>query len=122
MLAITCLSHLPGRELPRLYGPWVQALINLLGPFGDKWVHICMYFILGLSAFKPLPEKKLQQFLTCIVFGMIDETHQYFVPGRQFDLLDWAADSIGISLALVMVVLFLRLKKHPCSGKFKLLC
>lgn len=39
-------------------------------------------------------------------WGLITEIIQLYIPGRSFDLLDWAADSFGVLLA----TLYLRRK------------
>lgn len=106
MGAITILSHLPGRDLPRYYGPWIQAILDMLGPFHDKWVHLVIYFILGMSAYKAFIGRRSLHFAICAGFGLFDECHQYFVPGRQFDLMDWAADILGVALALLFIAAF----------------
>jgi VanZ family protein len=30
------------------------------------------------------------------LFGVSDELHQWFVPGRNADVLDWVADTLGV--------------------------
>ncbi|MCX6168309.1 MAG: VanZ family protein [Ignavibacteriales bacterium] len=47
-------------------------------------------------------------FIFILSYGAVDELHQLFVPGRDCDLLDWLADSIGGSIGIGMVYLFLR--------------
>jgi VanZ family protein len=113
MCIITTLSHLPGKDLPKYYGPWVQTLLNLLGPFHDKWIHLVVYFILGMSAYKAFIGRRTLHFSICTGFGLFDECHQYFVPGRHFDLMDWAANILGITLALLFISVFNKsLKKY----------
>lgn len=41
------------------------------------------------------------------LYGVTDELHQRFVPGRQPDLLDWVADTVGAAI-FVTGVWFLR--------------
>ena len=36
----------------------------------------------------------------CCLFGWSDEWHQSFVEGRQSDLADWVADTVGALLAM----------------------
>ena len=36
----------------------------------------------------------------CSLYGASDEWHQSFVPGRDADILDWLADTLGASIAL----------------------
>jgi len=34
------------------------------------------------------------------LYGITDELHQHFVPGRTADIADWYSDSIGSAVAL----------------------
>jgi VanZ family protein len=34
------------------------------------------------------------------LYGVSDELHQYFVPGRSCDVFDWVADSVGAGLVV----------------------
>lgn len=45
----------------------------------------------------------------CSLYGATDEWHQSFVIGRNADVLDWLADTIGTSLAM-LVIYFTQLK------------
>ena len=36
------------------------------------------------------------------VYGVTDELHQYFVPGRSSDVHDWVADTSGAGLAVLL--------------------
>jgi VanZ family protein len=37
-------------------------------------------------------------------FGASDEWHQSFVPGRSPDIRDWAADTLGAALAVILYI------------------
>lgn len=64
-----------------------------------------MFGIMGLLFILPFfksewpAEKKVRMFvlITILVsaWGFITECIQLYVPGRDFDLLDWGADSLG---------------------------
>ncbi|MDR1444703.1 MAG: VanZ family protein [Treponema sp.] len=41
------------------------------------------------------------------LYGVIDEVHQYFVPGRDCNAADWLADTLGAVAAVVVVKLIL---------------
>lgn len=41
-------------------------------------------------------------------YGLTDEVHQAFVPGRSADPRDWVADTVGAVVGAVAVVAFLR--------------
>ena len=38
------------------------------------------------------------------LFGASDECHQSFTPGRQADVFDWLADTLGACLAVALYV------------------
>ncbi|WP_138120885.1 VanZ family protein [Bathymodiolus heckerae thiotrophic gill symbiont] len=42
----------------------------------------------------------LSSLVFCSVYGMLDEWHQSFVPGRMSDINDWLADTVGAMLFL----------------------
>ncbi len=85
---------------PELPGPGIE--------YFDKYVHVILYA--GLSAWFIRARAggwsrriTLGAALTAVIFstayGVTDELHQYFVPPRQSDALDVAADAIGATLA-----------------------
>jgi VanZ family protein len=39
-----------------------------------------------------------------LVWGVVDELHQHFVPGRTADLADLAADTVGALVATVVLL------------------
>jgi len=41
-------------------------------------------------------------------YGVVDELHQYYVPGRFSSSWDWLADTLGALLGAVAVLLFMR--------------
>ncbi|MCK4648089.1 VanZ family protein [bacterium] len=82
-------------------------------PFVDKFIHLIEYGILGFLFYRALKVSRLakQVFVLAIIFSILyalsDEIHQYFVPGREFDLWDLAADSLGV----VFVALYLKYRE-----------
>jgi VanZ family protein len=34
------------------------------------------------------------------IFGLSDELHQHFTPGRSMEFMDWVADTLGATLAV----------------------
>lgn len=66
----------------------------------DKLVHFCEYalfaFILARFFFQ-LDWKRpyLWAALFASFYGITDEFHQYFVPGRATEFFDWVADTLG---------------------------
>jgi VanZ family protein len=75
------------------------------GIFGfDKLQHLLAYAVLaGVAAlWTPREIWKRRGFtvllctaLAASAYGVIDEIHQYFVPGRNCNVWDWLADTLG---------------------------
>jgi VanZ family protein len=77
--------------------------VNLF-PLRDKGVHATEYAVLAFLVAhacvrtfdaKPLLRVAFVAVLLTCLWGLLDELHQAFVPGRSSDLLDLAADTIG---------------------------
>ena len=89
----------------------VSSIPHLQPPFhfanADKVMHMSEYSVLGLlltRALRSLPSLHLLTAgLIAIGTGMtvaaLDETYQRGIPGRESDVRDWIADSMGLSLA-----------------------
>ena len=65
------------------------------------------YFIMGTLAWRFFKNYLLKNTITmifsvlfCFFYGMSDEWHQSFVPGRDADWLDLAADTLGALIAM----------------------
>lgn len=90
---------------------WVVSGIGQLpsipgGP-GDKVLHLFAYFVHGLCAAIALgraghPRRFLGAFLLTAGWGLLDEVHQSFVPGRDASSLDFVADLAGAALAVAL--------------------
>ena len=87
---------------------WAQDLLN--GMFGyhedplSPVCHFAEYLILGVLLSNAIGwrDAKGKVFLIAVAlasaYGISDEVHQAFVPGRVPDLADWAIDTAGASL------------------------
>ena len=70
-------------------------------PFMDKWIHAAAYAVMGWLAWQAIVHHRpargalLLAALFCSGYGVSDEWHQSFVPGRDADPFDWLADTIG---------------------------
>lgn len=80
----------------------------------DKLVHfvcfggLCFWVALGCNT-KTMPRKLIALPVMIVsVYGIIDEIHQSFVPGRESSVLDWCADTLG---AVLGVFIFLSIRK-----------
>jgi VanZ family protein len=73
-------------------------------PYGDKLAHTCAFGVLGLLLSQAIQRWWIALSLTSL-YGLSDEIHQYFVPGRSVDITDWIADTLGAGLALSVIFL-----------------
>ncbi|MFW5662241.1 MAG: VanZ family protein [Bacteroidota bacterium] len=80
-------------------------------PMMDKVMHFSGFFILGtlfqVFILTNFPGIKKMKILTAVIlfgilFGLIDEWHQSFVPGRDADFFDWLADTLGSTFSIVL--------------------
>ena len=84
----------------------------------DKYGHILIYIPLGFLLMRSLMSSSRQiairrlavlAVLLGTAYGIFDELHQYFVPGRSTDWLDVAADCLGTILGSII---YLKLPEH----------
>lgn len=70
----------------------------------DKVMHLVAYAVLGLLLAKGWPPRSGRDYLSIAIaasgYGLLDEFHQSFVPGRFASIYDWIADSAGVFLGL----------------------
>jgi len=69
--------------------------------------HVFLYAVLTWLLFKALLGSGMKTgkalavaFLISIIYGLIDEWHQYWVPGREVHLSDWLLDVAGSFVTL----------------------
>ncbi len=70
--------------------------------FADKAAHMGFYGVMGFLCALWRRESRvsvgravLEALLFAAAVGAVDEVHQYWIPGRSADLLDWSADVLG---------------------------
>jgi VanZ family protein len=69
--------------------------------FADKLAHLLEYGVLASLIYFALKKSQaslhpiLIPFLVAFLYGVSDEVHQYFVPGRDADLFDAVANGVG---------------------------
>jgi hypothetical protein len=89
----------------------IPDLGGLPGGMSDKSGHGIGYAILGALLLRALARGRLSgvtwtraaaAVLLAALYGVSDEYHQSFVPGRSPDRLDVLADSIGAAAAVVL--------------------
>lgn len=110
-LAIFILSH-------QSKLPYISVGIE----YEDKIKHFIAFFTLGISfLFAALNTTKLSitkiiilNFIICSIYGGLDEYHQTFILGREADILDWVADSVGVIVSCLFIPM---LKKRIIKRK-----
>ncbi len=110
---------------------FIESSISTLAPpplgvdFSDKIAHFIVFAILGaltIRAFQHSSSTLLNTHailyggLAATTYGLLDECHQYFVPGRYADVNDFIADALGVFFVQLIFVLLARLAK---KRKFK---
>lgn len=99
------LMCIPGSKLPEV-DDWLHKI------YFDKWIHIGVFGVLAILFCWPFNKsgvplhKRLKLFILISIgtslFGYGTEVIQkYWVPGRSYDLLDWAADTLGALIAFI---------------------
>ena len=102
VLIVICL---PGSKIPTI-DTWLNDI------YFDKWVHAGMFGVLTFLFIYPVTKLSLSNLIkkntslkiaiAAIIWGLTTEFIQrFFIPGRSFDIFDWAADSFGILSAYI---------------------
>lgn len=87
-------------------------------PYADKIVHLICFaglaFWVAFGCNLPGKSKKEVILPTIIVslYGVIDEIHQSFTPGRSSTVSDWIADTIGALLGSFAFFLLVKILKN----------
>lgn len=84
-------------------------LIRLVNGILREYMHGVVFLFLGgfLQLFNELyvHKKPWIVWVICIIYGISDEIHQLFVPGRAFQISDLMMDAIGSLLGIGLVYL-----------------
>jgi VanZ family protein len=92
----------------------------------DKVQHFAAYAALALAtgfwfSRESLLKRSRRVFVICAaiasVYGIFDEFHQYFVPGRSCDIWDWVADSLGGAAGAAVILLAARLWENGMQAR-----
>lgn len=106
-------SHQPAEELGL---PDVRFL--------DKVLHFLVYTLLGLTVCCGVSSAlwssranivRFAVVLFCLFYGISDEFHQAFIPGRHSSIIDVTADVFGGIASVLIYSLYLRTKKDPVT-------
>jgi VanZ family protein len=87
--------------------PWAASYPDkLLHGFEYAGLAVLTARALNDGLVRRIPENRLGiVFVACVAYGISDEFHQYFVPGRSSDYRDVLADACGT--AIILAVLWL---------------
>jgi len=95
--------------------------LGLFYEYPDKAAHMILYTVFGFLLYltlknSPYPSFRDHAMLFAIaigiLYGMSDEFHQSFVPGRTASIWDLSADAIGVTLAQTFIFLKEKLCKY----------
>jgi VanZ family protein len=97
-------------------------------PLPDYVLHMGEYFLLSLLLIRAVrkglfqPETAFEWFMGIVFpffYGILDEIHQYFVPGRTADIRDVLLDLIGATLGYLFILfihpLWIRIRRRKSS-------
>lgn len=111
---IFLLSSQPGSSLEE-----AENFFDFL-PAADFIAHVFLYFVLAAlvhaSLRTYLPKRKdllaVDTVVFCLLYGVSDEFHQAFVPGRTASALDLLGDVLGATLAVTLWLAFNRIRRN----------
>lgn len=105
-LVLFIATTLPAKQIPKT-------------GMSDKIEHLLGYFLLTFLLSNALyfqnKNEKIKRFPVSVAliitafYGMIDELHQYLIPGRYCDFYDWTADVTG---AMIAAIFYFLVKKY----------
>ena len=107
----------------------LAAMLNFLFGYHEDPVspfcHFCEYTVLGALLANALRSHVRSLRAACLagiaiasVYGITDEIHQLFVPGRFCDPADWVVDTCGAALGALVLYVVVRLRRRaPGQGR-----
>jgi VanZ family protein len=90
----------------------IPNLTSLPGDLSDKVGHFGAYAVLGGIVLRAVAHARWdgvtgrtawRAWAVAAAYGLSDEFHQRFVPGRTAALDDWGADALGAATAVVII-------------------
>jgi len=100
-----------------LEGVNVNVETDVLHALLRDLAHVIQYFTLGIWTALLFIRKPFMYYLGFVVM-LLDESIQYVTPGRAFELKDLGLDTMGYTLALIIVVMIYYIIKGRllCAG------
>lgn len=103
-IEIFFISSIPGSKTPSSSIPFTAIIY-----------HFCVYFLFNFFLFfsvsgnrKPNKYLILVVFLSSLIYALVDEIHQSFVPLRSSSIEDIFVDLIGITSSMIIAVFISR--------------
>ncbi|AIF44544.1 VanZ family protein [Virgibacillus sp. SK37] len=135
------LSHQPAEESRELSGGVTEVVaqtVEKVGPNVEfdirdfhrevrKNAHFFIYLILGFLVVNALRASNVLGYrsvilalLICVLYAIVDEVHQLFIPGRSGEVRDVLIDTAGASVGIGVYLLINIIVKKGKSKKVKL--
>jgi hypothetical protein len=108
MCVIFAASSVPGSNLPGGY--------SVQGHLAEYAVLVMLALCRGTASLR----WALVALAACSLYGVTDELHQAFVPGRMPDVMDWATDTIGAAIGIAIAAAWLRWRGSARAGASRL--
>lgn len=119
MCVIFCLSAQNGEQSSNLSGSFVMAILNWLGIVIDEGLlrsiaHCLEFMGLSVLLFNAvyvswfLKVTPIIAFFGTVIYAIIDEIHQIFVPDRAFQISDILVDSTGALIGVIASFVILK--------------
>ncbi len=97
----------------------IDKLVEKLQTPIRKLAHFSIYALGGIISFIFINEYNLKHgkkllfaLAICVIYAIVDEIHQYFIPGRSCEIRDVLIDSTGAILGIFISNLFIKI--HKC--------
>lgn len=91
-------SGLPGDELAGV------SDYSFFGHLGEYAVLGALLFLAARRTWPGVTRSLVFAVAVASAYGVTDELHQILTPGRRSDPLDWATDTLGALLGVVLVI------------------
>lgn len=117
LLATAILLSLPGNWIESLqsfihpWWPWPASGMASSGIPLDKVVHVSLFFVCGALFVRGWSFLRQRWYLLCgllLLFGVLTELIQRYVPGRSASVGDLVADAVGILLGVGLALVYWR--------------
>jgi VanZ family protein len=103
----------------------IPNITRLPGDVSDLAAHFAGYGLLGALVVRAMagvrwagvtPAAAGRAWLFSAAYGVSDEFHQSFVPGRTPSGIDWVADAAGAAVAIAAIVLVSRVVRRATTS------